>query len=1701
MSTADVAALVARALLAEAAGTARHRRLYLRAVHGVSPAEVFDALVPELGDAIVVTTDAGSVHLAAARQGSTLLVPYLVDESAPASGNAGLRGFAGTLRTDFSQASGDDVRVLLVLDEDPFETVLSASEDAAGLPELSWPRLLARLDAVASLPARSLVADVRAHLSHHAADLDQAQVLVDFARFASTPWASPGDAGRALHELGCYVGDSHPTTARLAHSWRWRHDLEAWSLPDRDLAAELLRTTGERTPGIDRVLSARTPLGLDYGRFTLDDLPERRQAGTARLADPAEIVGARAAMALGRLAAVLVDEDAASISIRLAGRLRSTAPTVLWGAQSQAATCVVDASALLATVLIPGRGDSGWHFGRLRFGSTTLDLAILRSNGPWMPVDESWTVDVAAGAFTPDASPRAIGIGEAGAALGSATVTWDGDDADSGTLLIATAALDGYGDVDYPVLVPGTDDGPDEEADPEREDGPDDGEEDDDDDDESSAGSVPTGPHALLFVARGRSGAGTAPTSVAFSAAPADRPFFTVGTGSTVRVDLESQRLVAGDARDLEEQILRRPEVLGFSIANGRLAPEPSLEPLDLVAVDPSEFLTAREAFFRAARDVGGVHAALCGDVRAEADAYIDAFSALLDEAARPGRYAAELDRLIACDVVVDAAEGQCWLAPTNPLTLAWGLDFADRACAWAMDGHAPPAAYVDSVTPAHLLPLMYIGGRWYESEGSAPLLWRSYRPLGGTLAPLAGNSRALVRRIRRFLDVFPQYQDPSQRLSIAVHSPASGSSLLQALRDLYYDELRPGADQVLPAIDLTCHTSDGRLPTALAGLSSPDSSNDLDRLVGSRVRVAALREDEPPRFSHLAVLYRPTAQREPQQARLDERAPSDWVAGLATGPARAAIHAANETTFIAGVFPGHSSPRLRNMITRTLELVGGQPRGFVHPGMTQAITTTVRRDASAEVYAQTVWTVHADRLLGLEAFAPESRVGMTIVDYESVAGGAGLDSITVTKRLEPYLLALRRAFEPFANLRESALDGIIEAGNAVSGRWNLDLLSIAPNRVRERVGMVAALAALRDLDKGFEPPAGGGSDLGGLVLPFDEMSVPLIAGGHPRPERRWSDDLVYARLGLDSDRARLVFRIVEVKYATTGQPDVSVARAQLLATRDWLVQAFANRDAGWPFRCRDLSEILRSAAIRNRSFGFAGVDPHRLELITAAVAAGRVDIRFDYRVGGQSQHGDVVSLEMESPVPFSRQQLPGEGDNVGYIRLGRPAFDRLNSGQRLIPPRAWERPDYEPPDDAQPTPPPRRPLPGPGSSTRTEPAAANESDITAPSGAAGTTTTEEGRAQTTRTEAVEHEVEAKARELDAATGKYGIELAPFSPELAQVGPSVIRFRTRLLGKQTIAAVRSRSLDIGREVGVAEGVFIDQEPYYLTIDVPRQEREVVRLADHIAAVAEPGLPGALPFLLGMAPSGEVVVEDLARLPHLLVAGATGSGKSVLLRGLLCCLVTARSPLELQLLIIDPKQVDFLPFRGLMHLVGDGVISDAAQAIEELQRVLDEQISRRRDILAADGATSAIEFYERGGRLDQLPQMVVLVDEFAELAASLDRKRREAFLSLIQRYGQLTRAFGIYLVLATQRPSVQVITGDIKANLTARVALKTQSGTDSMTILGRAGAEALRDRGDLIFDHGGRTQRLQGFYADLDDIGRAVGRWTTPATEE
>ena len=247
----------------------------------------------------------------------------------------------------------------------------------------------------------------------------------------------------------------------------------------------------------------------------------------------------------------------------------------------------------------------------------------------------------------------------------------------------------------------------------------------------------------------------------------------------------------------------------------------------------------------------------------------------------------------------------------------------------------------------------------------------------------------------------------------------------------------------------------------------------------------------------------------------------------------------------------------------------------------------------------------------------------------------------------------------------------------------------------------------------------------------------------------------------------------------------------------------------------------------------------------------------------------------------------------------------------------------------------------------------------------------------------------------------------------------------------------------------------------------------------------------LPVVIGKDISGEIVVKSLTKMVHLLVAGSTGSGKSVFVHNMILSLLFKYSPDDLRFMLIDPKKVEFNIYNGLPHLLTPEVVLGADKALNALKWCVKE-MDRRYDLMSKAGFNN-IEPYNKSnvvkaGQFEKMPYIVIVIDEFAEVMVA-NKKEAEV---CVQRITQLARACGMHLIIATQRPSVDVITGVIKNNIPSRVALSLQSGIDSKTILNTVGAEKLLGAGDMIFAPTGTSAwpRLQGAYATDDEI-RAI----------
>jgi S-DNA-T family DNA segregation ATPase FtsK/SpoIIIE len=245
--------------------------------------------------------------------------------------------------------------------------------------------------------------------------------------------------------------------------------------------------------------------------------------------------------------------------------------------------------------------------------------------------------------------------------------------------------------------------------------------------------------------------------------------------------------------------------------------------------------------------------------------------------------------------------------------------------------------------------------------------------------------------------------------------------------------------------------------------------------------------------------------------------------------------------------------------------------------------------------------------------------------------------------------------------------------------------------------------------------------------------------------------------------------------------------------------------------------------------------------------------------------------------------------------------------------------------------------------------------------------------------------------------------------------------------------------------------------------------------------------------LGLDVAGQPVVADLAVMPHLLIAGTTGSGKSVCITAMTACLAANNTPEELRLVLIDPKMVELVRFNGLPHLLGE-VETDLRRILTVL-RWLTREMDRRYRLLESFGARHLEDYNRKAGSRsggERLPRIVVMLDELADLMMMAPDETERTVIRL----AQMSRATGIHLVLATQRPSTDVVTGLIKANFPARISFAVASSVDSRVILDSPGAESLLGRGDMLFlsPESGSAQRLQGCFVSDSEIRRLIEFW-------
>lgn len=328
--------------------------------------------------------------------------------------------------------------------------------------------------------------------------------------------------------------------------------------------------------------------------------------------------------------------------------------------------------------------------------------------------------------------------------------------------------------------------------------------------------------------------------------------------------------------------------------------------------------------------------------------------------------------------------------------------------------------------------------------------------------------------------------------------------------------------------------------------------------------------------------------------------------------------------------------------------------------------------------------------------------------------------------------------------------------------------------------------------------------------------------------------------------------------------------------------------------------------------------------------------------------------------------------------------------------------------------------------------------------------------------------------------------------ENVSVGPAITRYELKPAEGVRVSKIANLADDIALNLA-AESIRIEAPipgKQAVGIEIPNKEKEMVHLRDIIDTEKFKEDKSKLAFALGKNVAGEEVITDIAKMPHVLIAGATGSGKSVCINTLITSIIYKAKPSEVKLVMIDPKVVELSVYNGIPHLLIP-VVTDPKKAAGALSWAVQEMVNRY-SLFAAKGVRD-IKGYneelekENGG--EKLPQIVIIIDELADLMMVAPNDVEDA----ICRLAQMARAAGMHLVIATQRPSVDVITGIIKANIPSRIAFAVSSGVDSRTILDSIGAENLLGKGDMLFAPVGisKPMRVQGAFISDKEVEKIV----------
>jgi len=362
--------------------------------------------------------------------------------------------------------------------------------------------------------------------------------------------------------------------------------------------------------------------------------------------------------------------------------------------------------------------------------------------------------------------------------------------------------------------------------------------------------------------------------------------------------------------------------------------------------------------------------------------------------------------------------------------------------------------------------------------------------------------------------------------------------------------------------------------------------------------------------------------------------------------------------------------------------------------------------------------------------------------------------------------------------------------------------------------------------------------------------------------------------------------------------------------------------------------------------------------------------------------------------------------------------------------------------------------------------------------------------------EAERGDIKAHADSIETTLNSFGIKTKVREVNL---GPAVTQYAIEVSSGTKLTKITSLANDLAYALAAPHGQIRIEAPIpgrsLVGIEVPNRTLQVVTLREMMTSEVMKKSTSKLTVPLGLNVAGEPVVADIAKMPHALIAGATGSGKSVAINAFIASLLFRASPEEIKFIMVDPKRVELTQYNDIPHLLTP-VITDPKKVVSALKWATAE-MDKRYKVFAEVGVRNIDGYNEMAG-FQAMPYILIIIDELADIMLVSPGEVEEA----ITRLAQMARAVGIHLLLATQRPSVEVITGLIKANIPTRFAFNVSSGTDSRVILDSVGAEKLLGRGDMLFipPDQAKPQRIQGTFVDDKEIRELIDHLRNQATK-